>query len=87
MGCDSNIRASAVQMLVMGLWLQHISVSLSVPSAINFVSNNDSESDRDGGGGGVARPRIIREVSRNKRKYEDYSDNVVSVIMWRILIH
>lgn len=88
MGCDSSIRASAVQLLVLGLCLQHMSASLSASSAIklnsdednrNIVFNNrhndkDSESDREGE---IAKIRITR-ADKQKRKYEDYSDDVVS---------
>lgn len=94
MGCDSSIRASAVKLLVLGLCLQHISASLSAPSAIKLNSDednrnivfinrnndNDSESDREGG---MAKIRITRDdrssSSKQKRKYEDYSDDVVSL--------
>lgn len=78
MGCDSIIRArSAVQMLVLCLCLQHASGSLSVPSAINN-SNKDSESDQHDYEDGIAKSRITRDERRNRHKYEDYSDNVVS---------
>lgn len=62
------------QMLVICLWLQHISVALSVPSAFT-TSINSSE----GGDHQTMRLRIRRaDSNRQKRKYSDYSDDVVS---------
>lgn len=101
MGCDPmKIKRArpAVQLLVMGLWLQHISGSLSVTSAIKFSgnSNDDSGSGRFGDSAlgnnknnkdddveempsDLVQLRITRNNDRrSKRKYEDYSDDVVS---------
>lgn len=74
MGCDLIRRATVAQMLVICLWLQHISASLSVPSAFT-TSINSSE----GGDHQTMRLRIRRaDGDRHKRKYSDYSDDVVS---------
>lgn len=71
MGCDAISSSRAARMLVICLWLQYISVSLSVPRAFtNSVAHSES---------GLAKQRIRREDhNRAKRRYDDYSDEVVS---------
>lgn len=72
MGCDAISSSRAARMLVICLWLQYISVSLSVPRAFtNSVAHSES--------GRLAKQRIRREDhNRAKRRYDDYSDEVVS---------
>lgn len=98
MGCDSSVRASTVQLLVLCLWLQHISVSLSAPSAISSRNsngindnnnNNRNRNLKDSASGDDDRDedrvvnllRITRDdrSQQQRRKYEDYSDDVVSI--------
>lgn len=94
MGCDSSVRASTVQLLVLCLWLQHISVSLSAPSAIssrnsngiNDNNNNRNRNHKDSASEDRDEDRVVNllritrdDRSQQRRKYEDYSDDVVSI--------
>lgn len=76
MGCDT-FRGSVIQMLVICLWLQHIQVSLSVPSAITFKKHSESDVEEVS-----HKLRITRaaeqQAIKQRRKYADYSDDVVS---------